>query len=92
MAAYSGCGERDGGERTRQEALAPGGAGWRGRWVGRLMGQWRTGGVRLGVEWLATGPRHESTSAFLYCSSISMERGICMSSAILYLAGLMIVT
>ena len=46
---------QDGGERTQQETLAPGGASWRGRWVGRLMGQWRTGGVRPGVESLAAG-------------------------------------
>ena len=32
------------------------GPGWRGRWVGRLMGQWRTDGVRPGVESLAAGP------------------------------------
>ena len=31
------------------------GPGWRGRWVGRLMGQWRTDGVRPGVESLAAG-------------------------------------
>ena len=32
------------------------GPGWRGRWVGRLMGQWRTDGVRPGVESLAAAP------------------------------------
>ena len=47
--------KRDGGDTTQQETLAPGGASWRGRWVGRLMGQWRTGGVRPGVESLAAG-------------------------------------
>ena len=48
---------RDGGERTQQEAFADRtGASWRVSWVGWLMGQWRTGGVRLGVESLAAGP------------------------------------
>ena len=50
MAPYSGCGEPDG-DRTRQEALADwAGASLRGRSVGRMAGQWRTGSVRLGVE------------------------------------------
>ena len=57
MATCSGCGERDGGERTRQEALAGRtGASLRGRSVGGDVGHWRTGGVRPGVEWLAAGP------------------------------------
>ena len=44
------------GQRTRQEARANrGGASGRGRWVGRLMGKRRTGGVRPGVESLAAG-------------------------------------
>ena len=44
-------------DRTRQEALADrAGASWRGRSVGRMAGQWRTGAVRLGVESLAAGP------------------------------------
>ena len=49
MAAYSGCGERDGGIRTRQEALADwASASLRGRWVG-----WRVSGGRApsGWEW-----------------------------------------
>ena len=56
MAAYSGCGERDGGighgkRRSRDW-------GWRefAGTLGWLVGQWRTGAVRLGVEWLAVGP------------------------------------
>ena len=56
MAAYSGCGEGRWRDRTRQEALAD----WGGRefagTLGWLAGQWRTGAVRLGVEWLAVGP------------------------------------
>ena len=66
MAACSGCGERDGGERTRQEALADRtGASLRGRSVcgdvqfAGTLGHWRTGAVRPGVEWLATGPRRD---------------------------------
>ena len=55
MAAYSGCGERDGGighgKRRSRTGLA------RVCWtLGWLAGQWRTGAVRLGVEWLAVGP------------------------------------
>ena len=47
-------------DRTRQEALADwAGASLRGRWVGRMAGQWRTGAVRLGVEWLAAVPRRD---------------------------------
>ena len=43
-------------DRTRQEALAD--WGWRefAGTLGWLAGQWRTGAVRLGVEWLAVGP------------------------------------
>ena len=43
-------------DRTRQEALA--GLCWRefAGTLGWLAGQWRTGAVRLGVEWLAVGP------------------------------------
>ena len=45
-------------DRTRQEALADRtGASLRGRSVGGALGHWRTGAVRPGVEWLATGPR-----------------------------------
>ena len=51
MAAYSGCGERDGGighgkRRSRTD--------WRE--LAGTLGHWRTGAVRLGVEWLAVGP------------------------------------
>ena len=55
MAAYSGCGEGDGRDRTRRGAR---GLGWRefAGTLGWLGGQWRTGAVRLGVEWLAVGP------------------------------------
>ena len=43
-------------DRTRQEALADwASASLRGT-LGWLAGQWRTGAVRLGVEWLAVGP------------------------------------
>ena len=45
MAAYSGCGERDGGIGHGKRRSRTG-----------LAGQWRTGAVRLGVEWLAVGP------------------------------------
>ena len=50
MAAYSGCGERDGGIGHGRGARGP---DWR-----ELAGtfSWRTGAVRLGVEWLAAGP------------------------------------
>ena len=48
---------RDGGERTRREVLADRtGASLRGRSVGRMAGQLRTGAVRLGVESLAAVP------------------------------------
>ena len=49
MAAYSGCGEPDGGIGTRQEALADwAGASLRGRWVG----WWVSGGrAPSGWEW-----------------------------------------
>ena len=56
MAAYSGCGEGDGGighgkRRSRTGLARVGGAfSWRGRW-----GSCRRV-VRLGVEWLAAGP------------------------------------
>ena len=56
MAAYSGCGERDGGighgKRRSRTGLAREVAGT----LGWLVGQWRTGAVRLGVEWLAVRP------------------------------------
>ena len=57
MAAYSGCGERDGeiGHGKRRSRTWAG-ASLRGRSIGRMAGQWRTGSVRLGVEWLAVGP------------------------------------
>ena len=56
MAAYSGCGGARWRDRTRQEARR--GLGWRefAGTLGWLAGQWRTGAVRLGVEWLAVGP------------------------------------
>ena len=55
MAAYSGCGEPDGGIGTARGAR---GLGWRefAGTLGWLVGQWPTGAVRLGVEWLAVGP------------------------------------
>ena len=57
MAAYSGCGEGDGGighgKRRSRTGLAR--VGGDVQLVGTL-GQWRTGAVRLGVEWLAAGP------------------------------------
>ena len=55
MAAYSGCGEQDGGIGHGKGAR---GLGWRefAGTLGWLAGQWRTGAVRLGVEWLAVGP------------------------------------
>ena len=60
VAAYRGCGERNGGighgERRSRTGMARVGGG---RLVGRLMGQWRTCAVRLGVEWLAVGPGRE---------------------------------
>ena len=47
---------RDGGDRTQQETLADrDSASWRGCSIGRMAGQWRTGGVRPGVESLAAG-------------------------------------
>ena len=59
MAACGRWAGQDGRERTQQETLADrDGASWRGRWVGRLMGQWRTGGVRPGVESLAAERGH----------------------------------
>ena len=56
MAAYSGCGEGDGGighgkRRSRDWT----GASWRGRSVGGDVGSVAEGAVRLGVEWLAAG-------------------------------------
>ena len=55
MAAYSGCGEPDGGighgKRRSRTGLTRD-----CRTLGWLVGQWRTGSVRLGVEWLAVGP------------------------------------
>ena len=50
MAAYSGCGEGDGGIGHGRGARGP---DWR-----ELAGtfSWRTGAVRLGGEWLAAGP------------------------------------
>ena len=55
MAAYSGCGERDGGIGHGKRRSRTGLARVCGD-VGLLAGQWRTGAVRLGVEWLAVGP------------------------------------
>ena len=52
MAAYGSCVRERWRDRTRQQALAR--LGWR-EFAGTL-GQWRTGAVRLGMEWLAVGP------------------------------------
>ena len=51
MAAYSGCGERDGGIGHGKMRSRTGLA----RVGGDVGGHWRTGAVRLGVEWLAAG-------------------------------------
>ena len=53
MAAYSGCSERDGG--MGDTARGARGLGWRefAGTLGWLACQWRTGTVRLGVEWFA---------------------------------------
>ena len=51
MAAYSGCGEGDGGIGHGKRRSGP---DWRE--LAGTLGQWRTGAVRLGVEWLAAGP------------------------------------
>ena len=57
MAGWGCWAGRDGGERAQQEALAERtGASLRGRSVGRMAGQLRTGAVRLGVESLAAVP------------------------------------
>ena len=57
MAAYSGCGEGDGGigrsKRRSRTGLARVGGDVQ---LAGTLGQWRTGAVRLGVEWLAAGP------------------------------------
>ena len=60
MAAYSGCGERDGGRGHGKRRSRTGLARVCGdvQFAGRL-GHWRTGAVRPGVEWLATGPRRD---------------------------------
>ena len=54
MAAYSGCGERDGGighgKRRSRTGLVR---------VGGDVGSVAEGAVRLGVEWLAAGPRRD---------------------------------
>ena len=56
MAAYSGCGEGDGGISTARGARGPdwrelaGTFSWRGRWVSCRLA------VRPGVEWRAAGP------------------------------------
>ena len=44
--------------RDRDTARSARGPGWRefAGTLGWLAGQWRTGSVRLGVEWLAVGP------------------------------------
>ena len=56
MAAYQWLWRARWRDRTRQEALAD--WAWRefAGTLGWLAGQWRTGAVRLGVEWLAVGP------------------------------------
>ena len=57
MAAYSGCGERDGGighgKRRSRTGLARVGGDVQ---LAGTLGQWQKGAVRLGVEWLAAGP------------------------------------
>ena len=60
MAAYSGCGERDGGRGHGKRRSRTGLARVCGdvQFAGTL-GHWRTGAVRPGVEWLATGPRRD---------------------------------
>ena len=57
LAAYRGCGERDGriGHGKRRSRGHRDGASWRGRSIGRMAGQWQTGAVRLEMEWLAVG-------------------------------------
>ena len=55
IAAYSGCGEPDGGIGHGKRRSRTGLARVCGD-VGLAGGQWRTGAVRLGVEWLAAGP------------------------------------
>ena len=69
MAAYSGCGERDGGERARQEALAGRtGASLRGRSVGVDVGALADGCRQAGsgmarnwakarLNWVSQGQR-----------------------------------
>ena len=60
MAAYSGCGERDGGEKTRQEALADRtGTSLRGRSVVRGVTQAPT--LPSGGEWHGSQPGHGAT-------------------------------
>ena len=56
MAAYSGCGERDGGIGHGKRRSRTGLARVCGdvQLVGTL-GQWQKGAVKLGVEWLAAG-------------------------------------
>ena len=58
MAAYSGCGERDGGIGHGKRRL-----GWRefAGTLGWLASQWRTGAVRQGVAGRAIGPGHDRT-------------------------------
>ena len=47
-------------ENTQQGTLSDrAGASLRGRSVDRMAGSWRTGAVRLGVEWLAAVPRRD---------------------------------
>ena len=57
MAAYSGCREGDGvighGKRHSRTGLARVGGDVQ---LAGTLGQWRTGTVRPGVEWLAAGP------------------------------------
>ena len=58
VAVYSGCGERYGGighgKRRSRTGMARVGGDVQ---LAGTLGQWRTGAVRLGVEWLAAGPR-----------------------------------
>ena len=73
MAAYSGCGERDGGERTRQEALADRtGASWRGRSVGADVGS-----VADGRRQAGSGMARNRARARLNFSSHGQPLGRC---------------
>ena len=73
MGACSGCGEGDGGERTQQETLADrGGASWRGRWVGRLIGS-----VADGRRQAGSGRARSRAKARVTFSSHGQRLGRC---------------